>query len=55
MANTQIRAGNEKQTERKHLCGGYMSYAKSAEGAEIIIMLMNGLGLEISSIVIKSY
>ena len=23
MANTQIRAGNEKQTERKHPCGNY--------------------------------
>ena len=23
MANTQIQAGNEKQTKRKHPCGGY--------------------------------
>jgi hypothetical protein len=25
MANTQIRTGNEKQTETKHLCGDYIS------------------------------
>ena len=31
MANTQIQAGNEKQTERKHLCGGYISRKERKE------------------------
>ena len=44
------------RAETKHPCGGYISHAKSAENAEIIIItLMAGLGLELSSIVIKSY
>ena len=39
MANTQIRAGNEKQTERKHPCGDYISHAKGAENADSFFSL----------------
>ena len=38
------------------VCGSYISHAKDAENAEIIVItLMTGLGLKLSTIVIKSY
>ena len=53
MANTQIRTGNEKQTETKHMCGDYISHAKSAENAEFYFPLLFTLTLEMSQVSLR--
>ena len=53
MANTQIRTGNEKQTETKHMCGDYISHAKDAESAEFYFPLLFTLTLEMSQVSLR--
>ena len=52
-----LRSLRPLRAETKHPGGDYMSHAKSAENAEIIIitLIMTGLGLKLSTIAIKSY
>ena len=52
MANTQIRTGNEKQTERKHPCGGYISRKERRERGDLFPLLLT-LTLEWSQVSLR--
>ena len=49
MANTQIRTGNEKQTETKHMYGDYIKYlTQRAQRTRSYKSLLFTLALEMS-------
>ena len=54
MANTQIRTGNEKQTETKHMCGDYIIYlTQRAQRSRSYNSLLFTLTLEMSQVSLR--